>query len=284
MANFKWMLAAGSKHTICPACRKKTFKPYVSSADGKTPANADKYGRCERINSCGYIAYPHSEEGRAAPSPEPPRPPKPPSFVPADIVKATFCAFETNIFFGYLVRLFGLEVASALQEKYNIGTAKGGGTIFWQQDKEGNFRTGKVFYYSSNGKRRKDRPSWFIHGKISPHFNLQQVFFGEHLTLGAERVALVESEKTAVIMSVFYPDTTWVAAGGAQMLNIERLSRLSRLDRVYPDEGQFDLWRSKTHLFLERAMDYSVEIAVKDGRLPSGADILDLELKVRGLS
>jgi hypothetical protein len=26
---YKYKLEAGSKHTICPNCQKKTFKPYV---------------------------------------------------------------------------------------------------------------------------------------------------------------------------------------------------------------------------------------------------------------
>jgi len=283
MGTFKWELQKGSKHIACPSCGKKTFKPYVSAADGKTFADAEKYGRCERINSCGYLAYPNPGGDDFYFTPPPPEPPLPPSFVPPEIVEKTFFEFRRNPFFLYMVKLFGSEKAYELQEMYNIGTAKNGGTIFWQQDKDGNFRTGKVFYYDNKGKRRKDRPSWFLHRKIDPEFNLQQVLFGEHLTPDAQRIALVESEKTAILMSAFHPSITWVAAGGAQMLNLDRLGRLPRLDEVYPDAGQFDLWRQKTHLFEERSMNYRVEKAAKDGVIPQGADVLDLELFERGL-
>ena len=41
---------------------------------------------------------------------------------------------------------------------------------------------------------------------------------------GGERaIAIVESEKTAVIMSEIYPQYLWMAAGGLSMLNAEKL-------------------------------------------------------------
>ena len=68
-----------------------------------------------------------------------------------EIVEATFNQYKTNVFFMYLVKTFGVDVAYQLRDDYNIGTAKGGGTIFWQQDNKDRFRTGKVMYYNSNG-------------------------------------------------------------------------------------------------------------------------------------
>ena len=43
----------------------------------------------------------------------------------------------------WLVKLFGQDVALDLQSKYNIGTAKNNGTIFFQQDSEGILGQGK---------------------------------------------------------------------------------------------------------------------------------------------
>ena len=182
--NYRYTLQKGSKHIICPNCGKKTFKPYVDSVTGEV-VNPAKYGRCERINSCRYLRYPKIKENDIESSHYvPERPfiaPKPIDFVDKEIVEATFNHYKTNVFFMYLVKTFGMDVAYQLSGDYNIGTAKGGGTIFWQQDDRGRFRTGKVMYYNSNGRRNKDRMSWFVHKSIRDDFNYRQCFFGLHL-------------------------------------------------------------------------------------------------------
>jgi len=201
------------------------------------------------------------------------------------LVEATFKNFNRNPFFLYLRKIFNLDTAYELQSKYLFGTAKGGGTIFWQLDEEKKVRTGKVMYYNKDtGKRLKDRASWYVHRKIKEDFELKQVLFGEHLVTNDKPVYLAESEKTAIIMSGFYPEVTWIASGGANMLNSYRLNRLPRLDYVFADNGQFKLWERKSGaVFPDRQMDVSVDRAVNEGILKSGDDILDLELIKRGL-
>ena len=279
MKNYRYALQRGSKHTICPNCHKKTFKPYVDSMTGEV-VNPSRYGRCERIQSCRYHRYPKIREDDISSSryvPPAPEEIKPLDFVSKDLMQATFNEFKSNVFFMYLVKMFGIEKAYQLQEAYNIGTAKGGGIIFWQEDRKGNVRTGKVMYYNSNGRRNKDRMSWFVHKKIKDDFNYRQCFFGLHLTTPDKPVALCESEKTAIIMSVFEPEYTWIASGGSEMLNDERLFELPRLDKVFADNGQFEKWERKTRMFIPE-MDISVDNAVNNGILKEGDDILDLYL------
>ena len=280
MKNYKYELERGSKHIICPNCGKKTFKCYVDVNTGERVDPA-KYGRCERISACRYHRYPKIREDDISSSryvPPAPEEIKPLDFVDKNLMQATFNEFKNNVFFMYLVKLFGIEKAYQLQEAYNIGTAKGGGTIFWQQDRAQNIRTAKVMYYNSNGKRNKDRMSWFVHKKIKDDFNYRQCFFGLHLTTPDKPVALCESEKTAIIMSVFEPSYTWIASGGSEMINDERLFELPRLDKVYADNGQFEKWERKTRMFLPE-MDISVDEAVNNGILKDGDDILDLYLE-----
>ncbi len=285
-SKYKYELQKGSKHIICPACKKKTFKPYVDAETGQI-VDATIYGRCERINKCKYLKYPENDANMSdwiAPVyvPEPIKP----DFIPKEMIEASFNKFRENTFFMWLVKLFGQDVALDLQSKYNIGTAKNNGTIFFQQDSEGNFRTGKVMYYQSNGKRNKNRNSWYVHNEVKEDFELVQVFFGEHLIKENpdKPVALVESEKTAILMSVFEPEYTWLASGGANMLNSYRLLRLPRLDLVSPDNGEFDNWRDKTKSFFNREMDGRVEKAFREGKVSKGADILDLVLIEKGLT
>lgn len=270
---YRYSLRSGSKKDFCPNCQKKTFKPYV---DKKTNQEAgSKYGRCERINSCGYSLYPKSDE-EWKPEIKPYQAPKPTEYIVNEIVESTFNEYRSNIFFRYLRETFGADIATDLVSKYNIGTAKYGGTIFWQQDLDHRFRTGKIMYYHSNGRRNKEKNSWFAHSKISPDFEYKQCFFGLHLATKDYPLALCESEKTAVLMSVYQPEYTWLASGGSEMLNITRLNELPRLDKVFADGGQFEKWEMKTKHFQNRQMDLSVENAIAEKLLSDGSDILDL--------
>lgn len=287
MKTYKYELQKGSKHILCPICQKKTFKPYVHAGTNNA-VDELKYGRCERVNSCAYILYPDNDDSEwqdYEPIKQPYIAPEP-DFIKPDLVRSTFRDFNKNVFFNFLAKTFDLETARALQEKYNIGTAKHGGTIFWQKDRDGKFRTGKVFYYQSNGKRDKQKGSWYLHKQVNKDYRLVQVFFGEHLITEepTKPIALCESEKSAILMSVLQPEYNWLAAGGSNMLNVQRLMRLHRLDLVSPDEGQFELWEKQTSFFKGRQMDIRVEKAFREGKVEGGDDILDLYLNEKLLT
>ena len=265
----------GSKKFTCPECgRKGVFVPYVDETN--KIVDVEKFGRCERINSCGYIRYPDAKSNEWIRKEPIYIPPQPTEFVSQEIVEKTFNNFKENVFFQYLIRMFGKETAFELQSLYNIGTSKTGGTIFWQQDRKNRFRTGKVIYYKPDGHRDKDKFSWFVHKKIREDFNFQQCFFGLHLVSAEKPIALCESEKTAVIMSVYEPEFTWIASGGSEMLSDIRKAELPRLDKVFADNGQFEKWAKATRNFEGRQMDVTVDQAVESGLIEKGSDILDL--------
>ena len=139
-------MKAGSKHIICPKLRKKkTFKCYVAVDTGER-VNPDKYGRCERISSCRYNQYPENDASISDwIAPEIVYHVPNPDFIDKSIVEASFHHFNSNVFFMWLRKMFGMDKAYELQEMYNIGTAKNNGTIFWQQDSEGQFQNWKSY-------------------------------------------------------------------------------------------------------------------------------------------
>lgn len=275
MKEYRFELRKGSRKEICPNCEKKEFKPYIDKKTGKEAGQ--KYGRCERINNCGYNNYPKPDKKDDYEAPvRKYEPIKPVEYISSNLVQLSKNLYITNRFVMYLANILGVKYADELINKYNIGTAKNNGTIFWQKDLKGNFRTGKVMYYNLNGKRSKTKNSWFAHSKIRPDFNFKQCFFGLHLVSKDYPVALCESEKTAVLMSVYMPEYTWIASGGSEMLNVQRLNELPRLDKVFPDGGQFEKWEMKTRHFVGRQMDVTVDRAIKQGLIPEGSDILDL--------
>lgn len=62
------------------------------------------------------------------------------------------------------------------------------------------------------------------------NFNLSQCFFGEHQLAkepAAKDIAIVESEKTAIIATVYLPDFIWLAAGQLNGLTLEKFKPLA---------------------------------------------------------
>lgn len=249
----------------CPSCqqREKTFSLYIDTDTGVHIHPT--VGRCNRESNCGHHYTPkqyfqdHNISFDTQPKAYKPRPvtpqPKPVSFIPVEVFKASLnpTAFETNHFVKFLINLFGVEVASQLVSRYFIATSKhwNGATVFWQIDTQGKIRTGKIMLYSpTTGKRVKEPFShinWVHKALKQPEFELRQCLFGEHLLADTSKpVAIVESEKTAVIASVYLPQFIWVAVGSLTNLNAEKCSILKgRTVTLFPDLNGFEKWNSK---------------------------------------
>jgi hypothetical protein len=68
----------------------------------------------------------------------------------------------------------------------------------------------------TTGKRIKEpfnHINWAQKVLKEPEYELKQCFFGEQLIDKSKPVAIVESEKTAVIASGYLPQFIWLAAG-----------------------------------------------------------------------
>ena len=153
---------------------------------------------------------------------------------------------------------FSLEspTIERLMQDYALGATKDGGIIYWQIDTKGRVRTGKVMRYNpETGHRIKDTGgiNW-IHSimkkqKLLPvDYNLVQCLFGEHLLkmYPDKVVALVESEKSALIASGVYPEYIWLATGGKSQLSIDKLKVLKgRTVIMFPDVDGYEYWKNK---------------------------------------
>jgi hypothetical protein len=197
---------------------------------------------------------------------------------------------ENNHFLKFLHSQFGIDVLMEILDRYLIGTSYhwDGATVFWQIDKNENVRTGKIMLYSPiTGKRVKnlELPVKWVHKALKqPDFKLGQCMFGEHLLVdGTKPVAIVESEKTAAIASVYYPNCIWLAVGGAEGLNAEKLNILKgRTVRLYPDLNKFEKWSSKAREFKHLA-NFTIcdllELKANDAERKKGLDIADYLLR-----
>lgn len=109
--------------------------------------------------------------------------------------------------------------------RYRLGCTRNGGVIFWQIDQEDRVHDGKVMYYRPDCHRDHDRHPTWVSTLLTCRFRwtdagsltTSHCLFGQHLlSEKGEKlaVAIVESEKTAVIMSELIPQFLWLATGG----------------------------------------------------------------------
>lgn len=159
---------------------------------------------------------------------------------------------------------FSREKVDYALKRYRVGATKDGHTVFWQTDLHHRIRTGKVMAYGNDGHRLKGVTgaiNW-VHSLLGMEQKASQCLFGEHLLGGnvyplpADDIALVESEKTAIIMSILMPQKTWLATGGKQNFKHDVLLPLCELDvAVYPDADALDKWEEKIEM-LNREYGY----------------------------
>ena len=144
-----------------------------------------------------------------------------------------------------------------------------------------------MLYSPTTGKRVKEpfnHINWVHKALKQPEFELRQCLFGEHLLIDKTKpVAIVESEKTAVIASVYFPQFIWVAVGSLTNLNDEKCSILKgRTVTLLPDLNGFDKWSSKvkelSHLAKFSVSDLLERKATEADR-KKGLDIADFLLQ-----
>lgn len=158
--------------------------------------------------------------------------------LPADIVSRSlsldsqFC--KSVVAEGYLSK----ERLMTAVNRYRLGASKEGGVIFWEIDDQQRVRTGKIMYYKPDCHRDKNHTPTWVHSlmksQLPADYELQHCLFGLHLLkedgrgnmAEGRKVAIVEAEKTAVIMSEIVPEFIWMSCGGLQMFNAELLAPL----------------------------------------------------------
>ncbi|SHL88830.1 DUF6965 family protein [Mucilaginibacter sp. OK098] len=114
-------------------------------------------------------------------------------------------------------------------------------------------------------------------------FHLKQCLFGEHLLKEAllAPVAIVESEKSAIIASVYWPQFIWLAAGSLSNLNADKCGVLKgRNVTLFPDLNCFDKWEQKARsIKLNFKTSALLETVANNQEREQGQDVADYLLK-----
>lgn len=182
------------------------------------------------------------------------------------------------------------------EENYALGTTQNKEVIFWQIDTAGKVRTGKIMQYNPlTGRRQKHQSGaidW-VHNKLKKsgilpeEFNLQHGFLGEHLlTLYPDKtVAIVESEKSALIASAVFSNLVWLAAGNLNGLSIDKCQVLqNRTIILFSDLNAFDKWNEKA-IQIEKECNCTITVSrllediATPGAKANGLDIADFMIE-----
>lgn len=251
-----------SRYT-CPACgRPNCFVRYV---DRWGRPIAPTCGRCEHVDSCGYEQKPREyfaehpqEKERNEYRPALPQHQKQETktdYIPFDLIQRSE-SIDNNLM-QYLGKFFPQLDLMRVTKAYHLGSTRKGEIIFPEIDMQGRCRSGKVMMYGTDGhrvKNERDAVDW-LHarymrqqGKKASDFRLRQCLFGEHLLTERpdEMVALTESEKSAIICALVFPDFIWVSCGGKHGFKPDLCKPLAgRNVLVYADADAVDEWREK---------------------------------------
>jgi hypothetical protein len=276
-------LDKSSKKFICPNCGKRTFVRFVETESGKYLA--ENFGRCDRESECRYYVHPVNEKMyfRAFKTPEI----IPTSYISSEIMCKTENNYEENNFVKFLLKHFDVKQVGRALELYHIGTSKkwNGACVFWQVDNHNKIRTGKIMLYDkSNGKRIKEpynHVNWSHKVLKIDDFNLKQCLFGLHrikIEL-IKPIAIVESEKTAIIMSIVVPDFLWMATGSKANLKEEFLKPLrNRKIILHPDYGEFEDWQKLVSSLKDKGYKIAISDLLEKMQLKKGYDLADYYL------
>ena len=296
MNKYRYILDPSSRKHKCPNCSKISLVIFIDSDTGEAMEN---YGRCDRETKCGFFYHPSKDGFQNRTNSEISNDAFieiSPSFHKNDLVDLMMC--NDNNFLKYLRFLFGNTITNSIQKKYKIGTLPefNNGTIFWQIDERKKVRAGKIIQYLETGKRTKNI-TWMhqflkMKKEIS-EYNLSQCLFGLHLIKDDKKsiIALVESEKTACIMSVIFPDFLWLACGAKGEFKWKKLEPIKHRKIIaYPDcETQknglttYEVWKQKAIEFNRNGYEITVsdllEKETTEEQKTKGIDIADFFMR-----
>ncbi len=270
-----------SRHK-CPACGDPSSFAYY--LDGDTGEVIDRsVGRCNHESGCGYHYTPkqffednpHMIDRKTASThvyaKHIEKVADKVDYIPFWYVEMS--ASYDNCLIEFLCGL--LDIGSdrspsieKIMQDYAIGSSRNRGTVFWQIDVTGKVRTGKIILYDRHTGHRSHEPggvNW-VHAilkkkkVLKSDFSLKQCLFGEHLLkmYPDKPVAIVESEKSAVIASAVFDSHIWLATGGKSQFS-DKMDVLKGRDiTLFPDVDGFQEWQKRAGLLREKGFTVKV--------------------------
>ncbi|MES2396234.1 MAG: DUF6371 domain-containing protein [Bacteroidota bacterium] len=206
------------KRGDCPQCKEKNVFRYYEGLPRQ-------FGRCERINKCVYHEKPTKKKLAEM------------GYIESVVVESKkeetikivyptipFCTGtienQNSNFHRFCIEI--LKITPEHLKQWNCGTIEDKTAFVYQNLSKQSINIVHI-EYAENGKRSEKLAPYSLKAIKGEKYSL--CLFGEHL-LTNRIVCLVESEKTAIIASFFYPQFDWIATGGANKLTGEKIGVL----------------------------------------------------------
>ncbi|MGO3691078.1 MAG: DUF6371 domain-containing protein [Psychroflexus halocasei] len=300
---YKYTLDKTSKKHICPNCNKKRFVRYIDVEVVEYLSH--EVGRCDREINCGYHYTPkaffkdHNSvyDNRINIRNSQSISKRNTSYHNWKDVNDSLVNNGRNNFIRFLNSIFSDDEINKMLSQYKIGTARNWyhATIFWQIDQKQKIRGGKIISYDENGKRTP-YINWYhsiaLKKKWIKTFELSQCLFGLHLLKeNSKPIAIVESEKTACVMSLCFDKYLWLATGSLNGLNEKKISPIKNEEIIlYPDLGiqskkgtPYEQWKIKATELQRKGYDIKISDLLEkkgnDHQRENGYDLADYFLK-----
>jgi hypothetical protein len=248
-------LDENKKYNLCPIC-------------SHTRSRKNQKQRCLMTNwerglatcqHCGKVLQLHSFKGVKKDFiyyvPEPKKPELEGSFHSMEFLdKVTFMHHDESNFSKFLEGYFSRKQIFDAEQKLMIFSTNDyyQNSICYPYINEKEKITGiKVMAYDENGNRRRNKDEKGIVNWMHSIYKIENwindfCLFGLHQIIerNEKSVHIVESEKTAFIMTIVKPEFIWLASGGLTMLNKDKLKPLKDLKIIlHPDKGKaFKVW------------------------------------------
>lgn len=266
--NIRFQLARRKPNVVtCPVCgRKGKFSLYID-IETNEPIDPDHMsGLC---NVCGYHYPPKqyfADHGRKADTITTYIAPSATtgrqwieSYDTISPKKVQQSHRHQGTLYDFLCRTFSKNknAVDEAWDRYEMGVTKDGGTIYWQQDNMGEYRTGEIIKYRSDGHRDPTTAERWAHNAFA-NYELRQCLFGLHLIKGDDHapVVLVESPKNALIFSICFPQYISMAVGSKDQLGAEKLWPIRHHKIIaLPDIDAIGQWTQKAQSLSRQGYD-----------------------------
>jgi len=293
--SYRYLLGGSKLKRTCPWCKaKKRFSPYI---DATTGAVLEGFGRCDRINSCPvHHKRPEGGVKSVFRRPPPPPPRRQSHFLHPSVLEQLD---QPNIFHRWIRDRFGEEALDQVLLRFPIYSYPelGHDWVVWMHaDADGKLHTGKMMRYEiRDGEPRRVRSRYandWLHKKVSDEVGMTytQTLFGGHslACFPSFKVGVVESEKTAVIASIYFPEMAWVSVGSESLLtaydgSCSIMKSVRRREVVlFPDLGAEDSWTAKMLTLRKHGIDCSISSLrgiASEAEVDDGLDFADFLLR-----
>lgn len=181
------------------------------------------------------------------------------------------------------------EVFNTMQNYFITGTNHfwNNATVFWQINNKEQIQGAKLMLYDRfTGKRVKEpynHINWLHKATKETDFKICQCLFGLHRINEdyQKTIAIVESEKTAIVMSIFLPEFIWLATGSKGNFKFELLKPLKKRNVIaFPDKGEYNNWLNKAIELNALGFKISVSEILEQTNFENGFDLADYYFEI----